>query len=564
MFATKTFFHFKGKSKMAFTVKKSRKATAVQPHMLIDAGPGSAKTTTLIAGLNMMTGNKPEWYDLATDDQKAIWKAMQGNYSSIGFCAFNRSIADELKELCPSNVKTSTFHSLGLKLLKENGYKVQANADNVQFVIKDQLGYDKKDRMSRSDFLMSLKVAKIIGLIKNNLLDPTYDNVLQVCGDNNVEINGDGNQIVDLVAKCIEKSLSITPGKFTWIDFDDMIWLPVALNLTDESSKFSLLICDETQDLNPTQHELVVRSGRRIIAVGDPNQSIYAFRGADAQSMETMKAKLSNTKNGCEVFPLNTTFRLPLSGVENVKSMAPNLKARLDAPEGEIINTDVNKIEYQAGDLILSRVNGNIVGLAYRLLQDGVAVRIQGKDFAKELTRIAETHLGDARTNDQLIAAIDEYADKEKERLSKKTFPGKLLDALTDKINCLKNLATNCKDAKCIVKIITNLFDNDLPREKVVLLSTVHKAKGLEAERVGILDPSLIPHPMAKTPDEKQQEMNLKFVAETRHKQTLMYIHTAREDDMRDEAEARCIEGGGLEDYAPEPETIATMNHAGE
>ena len=64
------------------------------------------------------------------------------------------------------------------------------------------------------------------------------------------------------------------------IDFDDMIWLPVVLDLPQR--KFDRVFIDECQDLNRSQIELSLRAVKpdgRILAVGDPHQAIYSFRG---------------------------------------------------------------------------------------------------------------------------------------------------------------------------------------------------------------------------------------------------------------------------------------------
>jgi len=57
-----------------------------------------------------------------------------------------------------------------------------------------------------------------------------------------------------------------------------------------------------------------------------------------------------------------------------------------------------------------------------------------------------------------------------------------------------------------------------------VQLSTVHKAKGLEAERVFILRPDLMPHPAAKSADDMQTEANVEYVAITRTLNELRYV----------------------------------------
>jgi superfamily I DNA/RNA helicase len=58
----------------------------------------------------------------------------------------------------------------------------------------------------------------------------------------------------------------------------------------------------------------------------------------------------------------------------------------------------------------------------------------------------------------------------------------------------------------------------------VVWLSTIHRAKGDEAERVYILRPDLLPHPRARTPQQQEQEQNLRYVAFTRAKEALSFV----------------------------------------
>ena len=107
---------------------------------------------------------------------------------------------------------------------------------------------------------------------------------------------------------------------------------------------------------------------------------------------------------------------------------------------------------------------------------------------------------------------------------------------------CLYSLTGGCESVAEMTKTIDELFSEDLPRSKVVLLSTVHRAKGMEADTVWFLEPQLIPHKLAETENEIQQEFNLKFVAETRHKKKLVYVYPSKDrDGERDEAEGRMV-----------------------
>lgn len=514
---------------------KTRKQTLAKPHIIIDAGPGCGKTTTTVEGFNIMSGRKPVWYDNATDEQQTIWDAMEGVYHSIGFQAFNKSIATELAEKLPKTVDAKTFHSFGYGALRNAGFKTKMSQDNVRYMIRDLMGYNKGDSMKKDDFETAGVVKKVVGLLKNNLLDATTENILQVVKYNNIETNGNIKDIVKLCTQVMDKCKKVVPGVFSWIDFDDMLWLPIILNLDFSGIKYDLLVCDESQDLNPLQHELVLRSGCRLICVGDPRQAIYGFRGADSESMITLHDILKNTDRGVKVLPLQTSFRLPKSAVKNVNDYAPELKSLPNAIEGEINECYIDEVKPVPGDLIVSRINANIFALAFRLLRNKVAVRIQGREFGAQLIKIIEDRCHRSDKIGAAVNAINTFDVEERTRLSKKTFSENLLDVHGEKISCLLTLTGGCDTVDEMLQIIEQLFSNDLHRDQVVLLSTVHRAKGLEADRVWFLEPDLVPHKMAKLDHEIKQEYNLKFVAETRHKKVLMYVHKRHNEDTRDE-----------------------------
>jgi len=522
---------------MAF---RTSKQTKTLPHILINAGPGTGKTTTMIAGLNMIVNReKPSW--TPTSEQEAIWDAMKGHYSSIGFQAFNRSIANEIQERVPNGVKASTFHAFGLKVLRNNGYKLKPDGNNVKYIVKDLQGYKKKDRQSMDDFRLGVTVSRIVSLLKGNLLEATPENVIFIIETYNLEISSkvDMSKLFDLIVRSMKRCLEIEPGKSSYMDFDDMLWLPLKLNLDFNESKFDLLISDESQDLNPIQHELVKKSGSRLICVGDRRQSIYGFRGADSKSMETLKEALSATERGVIELDLQTTFRLPKSGVQNVNGFAPDLRATEDAIDGEIHQDTVSTMTPEAGDLILSRINANIFSLAFSLLRDRKSVRIQGKDFAQQLKKLLESVCDGVNEIPEIQDKLSAYESVERDRLMKRTFPERGIMELEEKMACLYSLTGGCSDLSEMKKVIDELFNEDLPRDKVILLSTIHRAKGMEADNVWFLEPQLVPHKMATTDEQIDQEMNLKFVAETRHKKKLVYVYPSNRDGDRDELEGR-------------------------
>jgi len=187
---------------------------------------------------------------------------------------FTNKAAQEMKErvasLVGSSTLISTFHSLGAKLLRESihhlGYSpnfvIYDEEDSTKFLkslVKEVYGTDTK---------IDLKAAqRSISATKNNLglgLDPVY------------------SPLYDLYLQRMKAANSL--------DFDDLLFLPVILFrtfaevLAQYQSRWHYLLVDEYQDTNFAQYELVrllVSGKRNLFVVGDPDQSIYSWRGAN-------------------------------------------------------------------------------------------------------------------------------------------------------------------------------------------------------------------------------------------------------------------------------------------
>src|SRR5690606_29585518 len=131
-----------------------------------------------------------------------------------------------------------------------------------------------------------------------------------------------------------------------------------------------------------------------------------------------------------------------------------------------------------------------------------------------------------------LLVWLDNYEQEETSRLLKKKKVSDMqLQALTDKCTCIRTLCENVREVAEVTQRIRNLFITvEGSRKGIVLFSSVHRAKGLEAERVFVLCPHLMPHPMAKQPWEREQEMHLKYVAITRAKEDLIFVRTETEE----------------------------------
>ena len=122
-----------------------------------------------------------------------------------------------------------------------------------------------------------------------------------------------------------------------------------------------------------------------------------------------------------------------------------------------------------------------------------------------------------------LLRALGDYAEKERARILSAKFPsGSKLINLEDKVMCVEVFCDGARSVKDIEDRIKALFQDG--SKGGVLLSSVHRAKGLESNSVYILQPELMPHPMASSDWEQEQENNCQVVAYTRSKNELVFV----------------------------------------
>jgi superfamily I DNA/RNA helicase len=322
------------------------------------------------------------------------------------------------------------------------------------------------------------------------------------------------------------------------IDYDDMVWLPIVMDLPFE--RCDMLIGDEQQDSNALQHEFMMRtgSGARIVVVGDPRQAIYGFRGAHTSSMDALTGALKSTLRGVREFPLTITRRCPKLHVMLAARLYPgHIRAMEDAPMGDIqmVKPEDAPAMMKPGDLVLCRVNKHLMSCAYQLIKLGVRPHIKGRDFGKGILTFCDTLV--KRTNDMMyggscaspvpmeamVKTLREYRREEMDKLLPLGDKAEgRIEQLNDKCDCMGEMIANSASVAELRSRITSMFgldsDSDPKASDVVTLGTVHRTKGLEAARVFVLAPDLIPHPAARRDWECEQEKHLAWVASTRAK----------------------------------------------
>lgn len=473
---------------------------------IVTAVAGAGKTTTLVQMFRRLPQNL-----------------------SILMLAFNKTIADELKSRVPGYVQAATFHSIGYSAWnKYAGKKVQIDANKVKGIMREFLS--PRDNAIYGSFVLkmiSLAKAAGMGAIVENVesewvkLSQHFD-VTPDTEDANIQYG------IELARQILKRSISEAREI---IDFDDMLFMPLIENVA--FPKYDIVCIDEAQDTNGVQRALLkrmlVQPSGRLIAVGDPKQAIYGFRGADSSAMARIKQEFA-----CIDLPLTVSYRCPQAVVRHAQSIVPYIEAHESAPEGLVAYNPGNVDDsgkfvgqsFRAKDAIICRNTAPLVSLAYNLIGKRIGCQILGRDISKGLTDLIEKM--NAKGIDALIEKLAEWERREVDKLVAKDQTDKA-EGIRDKVSCINicisALPETERTVPALINSINRLFsDKD---QGVLTLCTVHKAKGLEWERVYILDADCyMPSKWARQAWQKEQEENLMYVAYTRAKLELYFITT--------------------------------------
>jgi len=533
---------------------------SLPPHVVVEARAGTGKTTTLIEGLKRLKGLVTTI--TPSPQQKAVWDALElsKDARTVCFVAFNKSIAAELASRVPAGCEAKTMHGMGFGAVrKQFGGSIGVNEHRVTEIIARLMDYTDLKALRKDHGPLLGVVQRLVGLCKMNLTtaeDP--EEIAALVSHYDIETEGVRmERVYDLVPQVLAECLDV--AKDRCIDFDDMVWLPVALDL--QVFKFDLLLIDERQDLNKCQMQLALKAGHRIVAVGDEAQSIYGFAGADAQACKNFEAMLAATGRPVVKLPLTVTRRCGRAIVKEANKIVPDFQAHESNGDGHIRRMkmegksfqshmktcvctelgqdndecpahDWSEVSYHGfandGDMILCRANAPLVSQCFKFIRMGRKATIQGRDIGQGLISLIRKLGKDDPSVANLGAAIDDWRMKQREREQSRRNPSDTkLQAIDDKADCLTVLCEEAETVDAVVRKIEAIFTDN--KDAVGLkLSSIHKAKGLEAHRVFLLQPEgaeVLPAWLAKKPAwEQQQARNLLYVAVTRAIQELVHV----------------------------------------
>lgn len=477
---------------------------ATQPQsLMINALAGTGKTTTL----TMLAKALPRKPALAL--------------------AFNKKIKEELEKRFPPNFEVMTLNGLGHRAwsFTINKRKMMIDANKLGRLSTEALKPFPDSRPQWANIRALVVLAMQRGLVPSafenakGLLPDTPDSWSALDYEIDAGLTGEERKLARRVLIA-----SIEEGLKGCISFDDQIYLPVVFN--GAFPKFETVLVDEAQDLSPLNHQMLARvSTGKLIVVGDPRQAIYAFRGADHNSMDSLKTLRPDWIE----LPLNTTFRCPQSVVERQHLHAPAYRAAPTNPPGAIHDLgtdpwtwpDIVDLAHPGDIAILCRNNAPLVSMAFKLLRQNVGVNMLGRDIGRNLSTLVRKLSPDHGLSiDSFKVRLADWFESEHSKAEANDDATKM-DSITDRHECVLAVIENRnpRNVKSLISELDNLFAHD---SGLVTLATGHKAKGLEWDTVLHLDPWRIPSRFAKKESELRQENNLRYVLETRTKHTLI------------------------------------------
>ena len=276
---------------------------------LVLAGAGSGKTRVLTTRIAYLIDQGISSYNILaiTFTNKAA-----------------KEMRERLEKLVPNNnAYVGTFHSLGVRIIRENAPYLGLDR-NFSIVDSDDVISIIKKIMKDSDYnpkeISPAYVRNRISSIKNDMLT-------------NDEVENLFKTPEDKIVKNIYYEYMDILKKNNSVDFDDLLKLPVKLFMENKDilesyqDRFKYILIDEYQDTNEVQYKLsklLARKYKNIFIVGDPDQSIYMFRGANFRNILNFEKDYKNAV----VIPLEENYRSTKKILDTANSVIKNRKEK--------------------------------------------------------------------------------------------------------------------------------------------------------------------------------------------------------------------------------------------
>jgi superfamily I DNA/RNA helicase len=494
------------------------------------------------------------------------------------YVAFNNSIAEEFRgKITNPKTKVSTLHSLALSIMNHNLKEKDA---------KGCSGIGVRNSTTTSAKLDNLKIHKIVDdIIENSngrsiefekrlFYKENYVNLYNLCRLTRTDMADEeavnrlikdyclfmdysGNDysapsthVITIWLETIDKKSKREFDDYKAIDFTDMLYITYLKVKKGEWTipywaYYTNILVDEAQDLSNLQInflKFIKRKGGRYVFVLDENQAIYSFAGGNAQAC----ALIPKLYAPIQEFSLPINYRCPSSHLKRVNSHFDiPIQARPNAPVGQIYTIDKADIvkHVKIGDMIISRKNKWLTTVILDLAKNGIPVYMQDKEAVENIKNTLSRQKVDSlyQLKNKLGTIIDKYnkslhkifENSEKsdqtdtDRMIEVTSTNSKIDNISFILEILKHYCANPKNKYSSPKDFQNYIDTLLNTTSVkdcVRLCSVHKAKGLEAPNVFVLNEAKICKDPRNSWEQNEQEKNLSYISITRGMDNLYLV----------------------------------------
>ncbi len=265
-------------------------ATAKAGSNLIIASAGTGKTSTIVARIAYLLKEqnvKPEHILLLTFTNKAAAEMLERVAQF-----FNKDVV--------SKIQSGTFHAVSYRLLKKLGYKVSLKQPkDLKMLLKTIYAKRRFDHIDSSiRVYQSSYLYDLFSLYQNSTINLSFSQWLEEDGSE----HGD---YFDIYEDIFEEFKELK-NEYGYVDFNDLLIMMREALKKDDTIKFSEVLVDEYQDTNTLQGSLIDGFDKKsLFCVGDYDQSIYAFNGANIEIIGSFGERYK----GANVFKLNKNYR---------------------------------------------------------------------------------------------------------------------------------------------------------------------------------------------------------------------------------------------------------------
>lgn len=490
------------------------------PHLVLRSAAGSGKTFSITQALQYIPRNH-----------------------RVIVLMFGKRNATDIKAKLPEggNIEARTTHSLGGRELRRNHGGV-LKEEKTAAILRD-MQMSTRERKMFPELLKLVSVAKAVGLVPIDvpdafgLVDDTPEDWAGLVDHFTIEFDEQWQEerAIEIARAALRLSF-LYEAPNGCFDFDDMLYLPVVLRMPFRR-KYQWVFIDEAQDINAVQREMVKRvlaPGGHLIAVGDPNQAIYGFRGADSESMARIEEEMD-----AAVLPLSVCYRCDREIVKEAQGIVPEIEWHDKRGPGEVVfglgpGSQQEKLaRFTPDSVILCPRNAPLVAAAFGFIRKRIACHMVGRDFADGLLALLKKL--EARTVLEAERKLEIFLEVELSRLENKENRRQTLEDRAATLRVFLEDAPANQSIEVVFRAISSLFDDNA--SGMLTLSSIHKAKGGEWPRVFLMDSELLKASTQSSlgsirdlhPWEMQQRRNLLYVGITRAQQQLVYVTS---DDM--------------------------------